>query len=77
MESVKVLAGIFVLLWLQLSCVVARSSGPPSSACPDLRPNHPGSPRAGNGGYLITANIPGNAAGTGYEYEANRTYTSE
>ena len=74
MESVT---GSFVLLWLQLSCVVAYSSGPPSSVCSTLLPSHPGSPMAGNGGYLITATIPGNAAGTGYEYEANRDYTSE
>ena len=75
-EFVKVCS---FLLLLQLSCVAGFSSGPPASVCSSLLPNHPSttSPMDGNGGYLITATIPGNAAGTGYEYEANRDYTSE
>jgi hypothetical protein len=43
--------------------------------CTSLRPSHPGSPSSGNGGYLITTNIPANAAGTGYEYTPNTEYT--
>ena len=50
------------------------SSGPPTSVCGTLLPNHGGSPSAGNGGYLITTSIPLNS-NIGYDYVAGQSYT--
>lgn len=63
------------LLLVSLQGCLARPEGPLTSACGDLRPQHPGDPASGNGGYLISTDIPLNSAGTGYEYTPNTIYT--
>ena len=70
---------VFFSLWvlyLRTSCVLSYPRGPPTSVCSTLMPSHYGAtPRAGNGGYLITTNLTVNSALTGYEYSPGLTYT--
>ena len=71
-------AAVFSLLVLCLktSCVLSYPRGPPTSVCSTLTPLHYGAtPRAGNGGYLITTNLTVNS--TGYEYSPGQTYTGK
>ena len=58
--------------------VLGRPEGPPTGAatslCDTMLPAHGSAPSSGHGNYIITTNIPTNAADTGYDYEAGRTY---
>ena len=73
------LRAVLVVLLILLATHGAFSypSGPPASVCNDLRPGSPhGDPQAGNGGFLISTDLPvsqGNAGG--YDYTAGRLYT--
>lgn len=71
------LVRVALLLAVSLRGCLTLSAGPPTCACRDLRPNHPGDPSSGNGGYEITTDIPMNSAGTGYEYTPDNTYTGK
>ena len=69
---------VFLAVSAQLYGVTGYSAGPPPSVCSSLMPNvySHGAPSTGNGGYLITTDIPLNSEGTSYEYASDTQYTS-
>ena len=69
------IVSVALLLVVSLQGCLAFSGGPPISVCSTLRPMHPGDPSSGNGGYVITTDIPMSIAESGYAYVPNTTYT--
>ena len=74
--------GTFPIVLL-FSEVQSRSSGPPldsgpniNNVCNQLVPQHPGTRKTGNGGYIIATNIP-HSSSAGYNYRAGQTYTGK
>ena len=73
----------YVLLVLGAALMVAdnvqsRSAGPPLNlqVCSQLLPGHGGTPPAGNGGYVITTDLP-RTSSSSYSYVAGQTYTGQ
>lgn len=63
---------------LTTNYVYSLSAGPPlnQQVCGELRPGHPGNPQPGNGGYVITTDLP-RISENEYSYTANQTYTGQ
>jgi len=56
--------------------VSAYSTGPPTSVCSSLTPNHGGSSGSGNGGYIISVSdtLPIANSGEGFTYQSGTSY---
>ena len=54
----------------------AYSTGPPTSVCSSLTPNHGGTSGSGNGGYIVSvpSSLPRASSGAGFSYQSGASY---
>ena len=83
MKLLYTLVYVIFLLVFVFPEVQSRRSGPPldsipntNNVCNQLVPSHSGNAQFGNGGYIITTDIPRFLTG-GYNYTAGQMYTGK